>query len=83
MRKPLNEISYICPYFSNDKGNGRVYCECATFKFPDAVARREFCYKFCGHPTDYKNCPIYEVMERYYYERKYGENGEQSGDEHI
>ena len=53
-----------------------VYCECARFRFPDKEARREIVYRFCAHPTDYKKCVIYEVMNRYYYERKYGENGE-------
>lgn len=63
--------AYVCPYYQRDKGAGRVYCECAAFKFPDLVARNEFVEMFCASSTGYKSCPLHGIMERYYYERKY------------
>ena len=45
----------ICPYYLRDRGNGMVYCECARFRFPDKLARREIVYGFCAHPENYKN----------------------------
>lgn len=53
------------------KGSTTISCECASFKFPDKIARREVIYKFCAHPTAYKECAFKAVMDRYYYERKY------------
>ncbi len=60
----------ICPYYVRDRGKGLVYCECARFRFPDAGARREIVYKFCAHPTGYKNCMLKQSLD-HYYERKY------------
>lgn len=60
----------ICPYFQRDRGKGVVYCECAKFKFPDKVSRREIVYRFCAHPEGYKACMIKQALD-HYYERKY------------
>ncbi len=60
----------ICPYYVRDRGKGLVYCECARFRFPDAGARREIVYRFCAHPTGYKDCMIKQSLD-HYYERKY------------
>ncbi len=60
----------ICPYYDRDRGKGRVYCECARFRFPDAGSRREIVYRFCAHPTGYKDCALKICMD-HYYERKY------------
>lgn len=60
----------ICPYYLRDRGNGKVYCECAKFQFPDKLARREIVYGFCAHPANYKKCAIKQAMD-HYYERKF------------
>ena len=60
----------ICPYFMRDRGKGVVYCECAKFRFPDKVSRREIVYRFCAHPEGYKACMIKQALD-HYYERKY------------
>ena len=60
----------VCPYFKRDRGDGRISCEGASFKFPDNLARREYLYRFCAHPTGYKNCPLKVALD-HYYERKY------------
>jgi hypothetical protein len=60
----------ICPYFKRDRGNGRVSCEGASFRFPDRLARREYLYRFCAHPEGYKLCPLKVALD-HYYERKY------------
>lgn len=63
----------ICPFFQQDRGNGRVSCEGAQLKFPDKEARREFVYRLCAHPDGYKECPLRVALE-HYYERKYAQN---------
>lgn len=60
----------ICPYFRQDRGQGRVSCEGAAFRFPDKLARREYVYRFCAHPEGYKDCPLKITMD-HFYERKY------------
>ncbi len=60
----------ICPYYQRDRGNGVIYCECARFRFPDKLARREIIYGFCAHPENYKKCAIKQAMD-HFYERKY------------
>ena len=60
----------ICPFFLQDRGNGRVSCEGASLKFPDKEARREFVYRLCAHPEGYKACRMRMALE-HYYERKY------------
>ena len=60
----------ICPFFLQDRGNGRVSCEGASLKFPDKEARREFVYRLCAHPDGYKACRMRMALE-HYYERKY------------
>lgn len=60
----------ICPFFQQDRGNGRVCCEGATLKFPDKEARRDFVYRLCAHPEGYKECRMRLALE-HYYERKY------------
>ena len=60
----------ICPFFLQDRGNGRVCCEGASLKFPDKEARREFVYRLCAHPEGYKECRMRLALE-HYYERKY------------
>ena len=66
----LIELGAICPYYQRDRGQGRVYCECARFRFPDKEARREIVYTFCAHHVGYKMCPIKMAMD-HFYERKY------------
>lgn len=63
----------ICPYFKKTPDDKRIVCECAKFKFPDIIARRELLYGFCAHPTGYNNCLLKQTMDKYYYERKYGD----------
>lgn len=60
----------ICPYYQKDRGQGVIYCECAKFRFPDKIARREIVYGFCAHPEGYKQCALKQMMDRFY-ERKY------------
>ena len=74
----------ICPYYMRDRGQGVVYCECAKFRFPDKVARREILYSYCAHPDGYKQCVLKQMMDRYY-ERKYEsiKNQESEGQEYA
>ena len=60
----------VCPYYLRDRGNGVIYCECAKFRFPDKLARREVVYRYCAHPEHYKKCMLKQAMD-HYYERKY------------
>lgn len=70
-RPPEVDINIgICPYFKKDRGQGRISCEGATFRFPDTLTRREYVYRFCAHPEGYKACPLKQAMD-HYYERKY------------
>ena len=69
-RKASEVCEGICPYYIRDRGNGMVYCECARFRFPDKLARREIVYGFCAHPENYKKCALKQAMD-HYYERKY------------
>ncbi len=62
----------ICPYYQRDRGQGMVYCECARFRFPDKLTRREIVYSFCAHPVGYKSCAIKQAMD-HFYERKYNQ----------
>lgn len=62
----------MCPYFQRERGHGLVYCECAKFRFPDKLARREIVYRFCAHPENYKNCVIKQTMD-HFYERMYNQ----------
>ncbi len=71
----------ICPYFIRDRGKGLVYCECARFRFPDRMARREIVYRFCAHPTGYKSCALKQALD-HYYERKY-EHHEEANDKKV
>lgn len=66
----LIDQGVMCPYYQRDRGLGRVYCECAHFRFPDKEARREIVYTFCAHPVGYKTCPLKQAMD-HFYERKY------------
>ena len=77
-------ITGTCPYLLSEKGCTTIACEAAAFKFPDKIARREVIYGFCAHPEAYKNCFFKQVMDRFYYERKFSnehhkENTEVSG----
>lgn len=65
----------LCPYFLRDRGKGVIYCECARFHFPDKLARREYVYAFCAHPSGYKQCPIKRAMD-HFYDRKYSKPDE-------
>lgn len=70
---PLEDLvacAAICPYYQRDRGRGRVYCECAHFRFPDKESRREIVYALCAHPDGYKTCPMKQAMD-HFYERKY------------
>ncbi len=67
----------ICPYFVRDRGKGLVYCECARFRFPDKLARREIVYRFCAHPSGYKSCALKQCMDNYY-ERKFTSHEQKS-----
>lgn len=60
----------VCPYYVKDRGRGRISCECAQFRFPDRLTRREILYRFCAHPGGYKDCALKQAMDRFY-ERKY------------
>ncbi len=60
----------ICPYYIRERSPGLLYCECARFRFPDKVFRREILYRFCAHPEGYQDCPIKIALD-HYYERKY------------
>jgi hypothetical protein len=53
------------------KDKKTISCECARFKFPDKIARREIIYAFCAHPTAFKDCVFKKVLDEYYYERKF------------
>ena len=66
-------IQGMCPYLLKMKDKQGVSCECAKFKFPDKVARREIVYSFCAHPTNFKDCVFKQVLDRYYYERKFAD----------
>ncbi len=70
VRKESEACIGICPYYLRDRGNGMVYCECARFRFPDKLARREIIYGFCAHPENYKKCALKQAMD-HYYERKF------------
>ncbi len=63
----------ICPFYRQDRGDGRLSCEGANFHFPDKEARREYVYRLCAHPEGYKSCPLQEALE-HYYERKYAKD---------
>ena len=69
-RRDENAMIGICPFFKQDRGNGRLSCEGGQIKFPDKGARREFIYGLCAHPTAYKTCRMGIALE-HYYERKY------------
>ena len=71
--KEENVAVGICPFFLQDRGNGRVSCEGASLKFPDRETRREFVYRLCAHPDGYKECRMRLALE-HYYERKYEGN---------
>lgn len=58
----------VCPYWR--KVNGlKMYCELATFRFPDAKSRREFMANCCDAKRC-KECPLYKTLMAYY-ERMY------------
>lgn len=67
------DAAYICPYYKRDRGCGNISCECASFKFPDLIAKDEYVHIYCGSTTGYKLCPLYGILERYYWERVYKE----------
>lgn len=60
---------FDCPYFLNMK-NGEIKCEFAKITPPDKTALEEFLKDHCGHSTEYKECPLYKIMDDYY-RRKY------------
>ena len=63
---------YVCPYYKRER-DGDIVCEAAKFRFPDAIAKREFLSMYCGSPQDYKECAVYKILNRYYWDRKYGD----------
>lgn len=63
------KFSYDCPYLSLIK-SGVIRCEGAKIALPDAQARKDFLKDHCGHPTEYKECSLYKIMDDYY-KRKY------------
>ncbi len=69
LREPECHVG-ICPYYDRERGKGKMSCEGATFRFPDLVARREIVYRFCAHPTGYRDCVLKQCLD-HYYERKY------------
>ena len=69
-RRDENSVIGICPFFKQDRGNGRMSCEGGQIRFPDKDTRREFVYTLCAHPTGYKNCRMRIALE-HYYERMY------------
>ena len=60
--------SFNCPYLIDTKRG--IRCEFAKITPPDLTAREEFLKGHCGHPTCYKECPFYKIMDDYY-KRKY------------
>lgn len=60
----------MCPYLKDARSCERTICECARFTFPDKIARRDILYKYCGHPTGWRECMFKAVMDGYY-DRKY------------
>ena len=67
----------ICPYIKDIQGCNKTVCECAEFTFPDKISRREVLYRYCGHPTGWKDCTFKAVLDGYY-DRKYaGEDEEE------
>ncbi len=62
-------IAAECPFYRYEK-EGVSHCECGDWHFPDAQVRRDVLYGLCAHPTNYRNCPFYAALERFY-ERKY------------
>lgn len=60
----------VCPYWGRFREN-KMYCELATFRFPDAESRREFS-AVCCNMRGHKECPLYKTLTAYY-ERKYKE----------
>ncbi len=67
----------MCPYLKDARNLERTVCECARFTFPDKISRRDILYKYCGHPTGWKQCAFKSVMDGYY-ERIYSEKREPS-----
>lgn len=61
--------SFDCPYFIHMKSDV-IRCEFAKITPPDTQARKEFLKDHCGHPAEYKECPLYKIMDDYY-RRKY------------
>lgn len=66
--------NFDCPYLG-DANHGVIKCECAKITAPDKIWRKKFLSDHCGHPTKYKECQFYKLMEEYY-KRKYGEDTE-------
>lgn len=60
--------SFDCPYLIHTKDC--IRCELAKITPPDQQARKDFLTDHCGHPTEYKQCPFYKIMDDYY-RRKY------------
>lgn len=71
---------YECPYYvktvtrTEQHHGGRLYCEGATLKFPDIEARSEIVEAYCGNGKGYERCPIWLMLEHYYYTRKYNKD---------
>ena len=61
----MKKYSFDCPYLNMVK-NGVIRCECAAIKLPDKESRAEFVSGHCGHPTQYKKCTFYKLMDDYY-----------------
>lgn len=70
MSRADKENQLTCPFFLRDRGNGQIYCEICTFKFPDKESRRAWVYKYCAHPSQYTACPLGQLLQDHY-ERKY------------
>ncbi len=72
----------MCPYLKDARSCERTVCECARFTFPDKISRRDILYKYCGHPTNWKNCTFKSALDGYY-ERKYSEVTESASEKTV
>ena len=57
--------SFECPYFCSMRSDV-ILCEIARVTPPDKESRKEFVSEYCGHTTNYKECPFYKVLDNYY-----------------
>ena len=54
-----------CPFYKRDSYL-KLYCECASLKFPDSTARLEYVTSYCGNYVNWKKCTLAHCLETYY-----------------